>query len=138
MSSRTFDRETLLDLIVNAIPLAMMAFFVGVFVLYNPFGTDIANQAIQLSIVVITFGALVVLTYFSARAISNAEAELKANPEEFAEPQAAAADPSELTSSDEPHGEPAATDRGERADGDATETNETDAEPMDEEPTDAE
>jgi len=133
MSSRTFDRETLLDLIVNAIPLAMMAFFVGVFVLYNPFGTDVAGQAIQLSIVVITFGALVVLTYFSARAISNAEAELKANPEEFAEPQAAAADPSELTSSeaDEPQGETAATDRGERVDGDSTETDETDGEPTD-------
>ena len=100
MSSRTFDRETLLDLIVNAIPLVMMAFFIGVFVLYNPFGTDLANQAIQLSIVVITFGALLVLTYFSGRAISNAEAELEENPEEFAEPQAAAADPSEATTPD--------------------------------------
>ena len=100
MSSRTFDRETLLDLIVNAIPLVMMAFFIGVFVLYNPFGTDLANQAIQLSIVVITFGALLVLTYFSGRAISKAEAELEENPEEFAEPQAAAADPSEATTPD--------------------------------------
>ena len=133
MSSRTFDRETFLDLIVNAIPLAMMAFFVGVFVLYNPFGTDIANQAIQLSIVVITFSALVLLTYFSARAISNAEAELKADPEEFAEPQAAAADPSELTSSDESHGETAATGRDEHVDDEPVET-----EPTDEEPTDAE
>ena len=92
MSSRTFDRETLLDLIVNAIPLAMMAFFVGVFVLYNPFGTDLANQAIQLSLVTITFGALLVLTYFSGRAISKAEEELEEEePEE-----------SEAVTSDEP------------------------------------
>jgi len=131
MSSRTFDRETLLDLIVNAIPLAMMAFFVGVFVLYNPFGTDIANQAIQLSIVVITFGALLVLTYYSARAISTAEEELKADPEEFAEPQAAAADPSELTSSDESQGETAATGQDERVDDESVETNQTDEEPTD-------
>lgn len=77
MSSRTFDRETLLDLVVNAIPLAMMAFFVVLFAVFNPFGADLANQAIQFSIVIITFGALFVLTYYSGRAISNAEAELE-------------------------------------------------------------
>jgi len=77
MSSRTFDRETLLDLVVNAIPLAMMAFFVVLFAAVNPFGADPANQAIQFSIVIITFGALFVLTYYSGRAISNAEAELE-------------------------------------------------------------
>ncbi|MFC7177347.1 DUF6684 family protein [Halosegnis marinus] len=98
MSSRTFDRETLLDLVVNAIPLAMMAFFVVVFVAFNPFGSDPANQAIQLSIVVITFGALFVLTYYSGRAISRAESELEEEPEEHAEPQAAAAAESEETS----------------------------------------
>jgi Na+/pantothenate symporter len=78
MSSQTFDRETLLDLVVNAIPLAMMAFFVVLFAVFNPFGADLANQAIQFSIVIITFGALFVLTYYSGRAISNAEAELEA------------------------------------------------------------
>jgi len=78
MSSRTFDRETLLDLVVNAIPLAMMAFFIVLFAAFNPFGANLANQAIQFSIVIITFGALFVLTYYSGRAISNAEAELEA------------------------------------------------------------
>lgn len=78
MSSQTFDRETLLDLVVNAIPLAMMAFFVILFAVFNPFGADLANQALQFSIVIITFGALFVLTYYSGRAISNAEAELEA------------------------------------------------------------
>lgn len=78
MSSRTFDRETLLDLVVNAIPLAMIAFFVALFAAFNPFGTNLANQAIQFSIVIITFGALFILTYYSGRAISNAEAKLEA------------------------------------------------------------
>ncbi|WP_370518672.1 DUF6684 family protein [Natronomonas sp. CBA1123] len=31
MSNRTFDRETLLDLSVNVIPLAILAFFVIVY-----------------------------------------------------------------------------------------------------------
>ena len=115
MSSRTFDRETLLDLIVNAIPLAMMAFFVVVFALFNPFGSDPASQAIQFSIVILTFGGLFVLTYFSGKAISNAEEELEADPEEFAEPEAAAANPDEDAdyaeiTSDEPAEESAGDD----------------------------
>lgn len=84
MSSETFDRETLLDLVVNAIPLAMMAFFVILFAVFNPFGADLANQALQFSIVIITFGALFILTYYSGRAISNAEAELEAQEAEAA------------------------------------------------------
>ncbi|MFB6116989.1 DUF6684 family protein [Halosegnis sp.] len=91
----TFDRETLLDLIVNAIPLAMMAFFIAVFALFNPFGSDPASTAIQFAIVVLTFGGLFVLTYYSGKAISNAEEELEAEPAEFAEPEAAAANPDE-------------------------------------------
>ncbi|MDZ7747117.1 MAG: DUF6684 family protein [Halobacteriales archaeon] len=81
MSSRTFDRETLLDLIVNAIPLGMLAFMTGLFVLYNPFGTDLTNQAIQLSLVIIPFGALLVLTYFSARAVAKAENKMEESSE---------------------------------------------------------
>ena len=119
MSSRTFDRETLLDLIVNAIPLAMMAFFIVVFALFNPFGSDLASQAIQFSIVVLTFGGLFVLTYFSGKAISNAEEELEADPAEFAEPEAAAANP-------DPDAEYADIGADEQPDG-ATETGEDDA-----------
>lgn len=100
MNIGSFDRETLLDLVVNAIPLAMMAFFIIVFAVFNPFGSDPANTAIQFSIIIVTFGALFLLTYYSGRAISNAEKELEADPEEYVEPQAAAADPSDATGSE--------------------------------------
>jgi len=76
--SRTFDRETLLDLTVNAIPLGIMLFFVVLFLVVNPFGTDLAAQAIQLTIVVVTFVALFILTYISGKAISESEKELEA------------------------------------------------------------
>lgn len=72
-----FDRETLLDLVVNAIPLGIMLFFIAVFVLVNPFGSDPVGTAIQLSIVGVTFLALLVLTYVSGKAISESEKELE-------------------------------------------------------------
>ncbi|MFC7226386.1 cox cluster protein [Salinirubellus salinus] len=76
--SRTFDRETLLDLTVNAIPLGIMLFFVVLFLVVNPFGTDLAAQAIQMTIVIVTFVALFILTYVSGKAISESEKELEA------------------------------------------------------------
>ena len=40
MATRIFDRETLLDLVVNAVPLFIMGFFIIAFVLFSPFGFD--------------------------------------------------------------------------------------------------
>jgi hypothetical protein len=76
-SAVPFDRETLLDLVVNAIPLGIMLFFIAVFVLVNPFGSDPVGTAIQLTIVGVTFAALFVLTYVSGKAISESEKELE-------------------------------------------------------------
>ena len=76
-SAVPFDRETLLDLVVNAIPLGIMLFFIAVFLLVNPFGSDPVGTAIQITIVGVTFLALFVLTYVSGKAISAAERELE-------------------------------------------------------------
>lgn len=78
MAPRTFDRETLLDLTVNLVPLGIMIFFVGVFVLLNPFGLDPVGTAIQMTIMVVMVVSLAALTYVSGRAISNAEREMEA------------------------------------------------------------
>ena len=40
MSERTFDRETLLDLSVNVIPLGMLAFFIVVYAVVGSSGND--------------------------------------------------------------------------------------------------
>lgn len=79
MSSRTFDRETMLDLVVNAVPLGIMLFFIVVFLAINPFGPNPVHTALQFSIVGVTFFALLVLTYHSARVISDAEAEMESS-----------------------------------------------------------
>jgi hypothetical protein len=76
-SATPFDRETLLDLVVNAIPLGIMLFFIAVFLLVNPFGSDPVGTAIQITIVGVTFLALFVLTYVSGKAISESEKELE-------------------------------------------------------------
>lgn len=76
MSERLFDRETLLDLTVNVIPLGILAFFVAVYALVGSFPDDPLIVLIQMSIILLTAGALAVLTYYSGKAISGAEAEM--------------------------------------------------------------
>jgi hypothetical protein len=70
-----FDRDTLLDLTVNVIPLGILVFFVAAFALVNPFGWDNVISTIQYAIVVVMFILLAVLTYYAGKAISTAEEE---------------------------------------------------------------
>ncbi|MEF8778659.1 MAG: DUF6684 family protein, partial [Natronomonas sp.] len=73
MSDRIFDRDTLLDLTVNAIPLAILLFFVLLFAVVTPFPGDAVAVVVRLGIVIVTGFALAVLTYYSGKAISKAE-----------------------------------------------------------------
>lgn len=67
------DHETLLDLLVNVIPLAILAvFFVG-FVVVNPFGWNPVASGLQLAIVGSMIVLLTVLSYYAGRAIATAE-----------------------------------------------------------------
>ncbi|MFD1587214.1 DUF6684 family protein [Halorientalis brevis] len=78
MSSKTFDRETLLDLTVNGIPLGIMVFFVIAYAFVNPFGWNDLVSTLQFSIIIVTALLLSILTYFAGKAISEAEAEMEA------------------------------------------------------------
>jgi threonine/homoserine/homoserine lactone efflux protein len=73
MAEKVFDRETLLDLTVNVIPLAILAIFFAAFVVFTPFGFDSVISSIQLAIIGLSAVGLAVLTYFSGRAVSKAE-----------------------------------------------------------------
>jgi len=77
MTERIFDRDTLLDLTVNVIPLAMLGFFLVAFLVYapGPFAFDSVLSTVQLSIVFTTFVLLAVLTYYAGKAIAGAEKE---------------------------------------------------------------
>ena len=73
MAEKIFDRETVLDLTVNFIPLFILGFFFLAFILVNPFGFDSVISTIQLGIVGSMILGLGALTYYSGKAISKAE-----------------------------------------------------------------
>jgi|AntDeeMetagen134_2_1112570.scaffolds.fasta_scaffold09768_1 hypothetical protein len=73
MTERTFDRETLLDLTVNVIPLGIILFFVVLFLVVRPWEQNLFLTAVSMALLVVPFVALALLTYFSGRAIAGAE-----------------------------------------------------------------
>lgn len=97
MVSSPFDRETLLDLTVNAVPLGILIFFVVLFGAFNPFGFNSVISTLQFGIVVISAILLVILTYYSGLAVQNAEHREAAEGEGHA---ADAADTSEAEAAD--------------------------------------
>jgi len=84
MAGKVFDRETLLDLTVNVIPLVILAFFALAYLVVSPYGFDPVLTGIQMAIIGAMFVALGALTYYSGKAISTAEkaAEAEATAEE--------------------------------------------------------
>ncbi|WP_135535580.1 MULTISPECIES: DUF6684 family protein [Halostella] len=73
MSPTVFDRETLLDLTVNVIPLGILLFFVGAFALFNPYGWDSTYSVLQFGLISTMFVALTALTYYSGKLIAEDE-----------------------------------------------------------------
>lgn len=69
----SFDRETLLDLVVNGVPLFILLFFTVSFLVVNPFGFDPLLTGVQHALIVMPFVSLVLLSYLSAKAISRGE-----------------------------------------------------------------
>lgn len=77
MAEKVFDRETLLDLTVNVVPLGILLFFIGAFVVVSPWGMDPLISSLQFGIVGGTALLLVVLTYVAGKAVSTAENEME-------------------------------------------------------------
>ncbi|WP_049915905.1 DUF6684 family protein [Haloferax mucosum] len=73
MATKTFDKETLLDLTVNMVPLVIILFFVVAFAIANPFGFESLTSGIQYGLLIAPFVLLAVLTYLSGKAIAGAE-----------------------------------------------------------------
>lgn len=70
MSARLFDRDTLLDLTVNIVPLAILGFFFVVFIALNPWGGGFTlERGLQFVLVGWMFVGLTILTYYAAKAI---------------------------------------------------------------------
>ena len=73
MEAKIFDRETMLDLVVNFIPLGILLFFIAMFAVVTPWGFDVRTSGVMLGLMIVPFVALAVLTYVSAKAIAGDE-----------------------------------------------------------------
>lgn len=73
MAERTFDRETLLDLAVNVIPMGIILFFAILILVFDPFGSDVVAVVMTQILHIVPFIILVLVTYVSGRIISEAE-----------------------------------------------------------------
>ena len=73
MEAKIFDRETILDLVVNFIPLGIILFFIGAFAVFAPWGFEPMASGLMFAIMGVMFVALALLTYLSARAIAGDE-----------------------------------------------------------------
>lgn len=67
------DRETILDITVNVIPIAILAVFITLYLFINPFGYDAEIVIIQQFLKVMPLVGLAILTYLSARIIARDE-----------------------------------------------------------------
>ena len=73
MEAKIFDKETILDLVVNFIPLGIILFFIGTFAVFAPWGFELMPSGLMFAVMGVMFLALAVLTYLSAKAIAGDE-----------------------------------------------------------------
>jgi len=120
MASDIFDRETMLDLTVNFIPLFIILFFIVGFAVFAPFGFEPASLGtiMQYVLLLFPFVALAVLTYFSAKVIVRDE---RAQEAQDALDEAAAADAAAVEADAESAGELDETDSDAESDTDGEE-----------------
>ncbi|USZ66950.1 cox cluster protein [Halorussus salilacus] len=69
MADSVFDRETMLDISVNIIPLVILAFFIALLVLTSPFEPNLFLEVVALLLHLIPLVLLALLTYVAAHYI---------------------------------------------------------------------
>lgn len=69
MADTVFDRETLLDVTVNIIPLGILSVFFVMYMTWKPWTGDALTGSISIALVVVPFVLLAALTYFAAKEI---------------------------------------------------------------------
>ena len=70
MGSQTWDKETLLDVVVNVVPLAVLFVFIGLFMVVTPWGLDLsAASLVQFGLIGSMIVLLGYLTYLTAERV---------------------------------------------------------------------
>jgi Ca2+/Na+ antiporter len=73
MSENLLDRETVLDLSVNIIPLVIIFIFFVLYVLVDPYAWEPFIVAVSLVLLIVPFAILALVTYSAGRAIEQDE-----------------------------------------------------------------
>lgn len=70
MPRETWDRETLLDVIVNVVPIGILLVFIALFLVVTPWGLDLTPASlVQFGLAVSMIVLLVYVTYLTAERI---------------------------------------------------------------------
>ena len=69
MADSVFDRETLLDISVNIIPMFIILFFIGMILFFSPFEPNLFLDVIAFMLHAIPIVGLALLTYVAAHYI---------------------------------------------------------------------
>ncbi|MFB6164852.1 MAG: DUF6684 family protein [Haloarculaceae archaeon] len=77
-----FDRDTLLDLTVNVVPLVILVFFLLLFAIVQAWQWNAFMFVVSQGLLIVPFVLLSLLTYVAARAISTGDADRTASPHE--------------------------------------------------------
>lgn len=75
MSTSIWNKDTLLDISVNIIPLFIIGFFVVAFLVVDPFDGPALGKYLQMAILLVTALGLVVLTHQAAIRIEGGDEE---------------------------------------------------------------
>jgi hypothetical protein len=69
MAKSVFDKDTMLDISVNIVPLVILLFFIVYLLLWSPYPTNWFIEGVALGLHIIPFVLLALLTYVAAIAI---------------------------------------------------------------------
>lgn len=75
MSKYLLDRETILDVSVNIIPLVIILIFIVLFVLVDPYAWEPLTVVVSLVLLVVPFGFLALVTYLAGWTIQREKKE---------------------------------------------------------------
>lgn len=73
MSKYALDRQTVLDISVNIVPLVILLFFFVLFILYDPYNWNPFALGLSLFLLVVPFALLALVTYLAGRTIQENE-----------------------------------------------------------------
>lgn len=74
MADSVFTRETLLDVLVNIVPLGILTFFFLLYMVMNPWTAEsLLGRVLQVGLIAAPFTVLAVITYLVAKRIEGGD-----------------------------------------------------------------